>query len=43
MTKTRTEKHMEIEVGGDKSQDEINDSESDDNLNSVNDDYRYTW
>ena len=41
MTKTRNEKHMEIEVGGDKSQDEINgkvNSESDDNLNSVVDD-----
>ena len=41
MTKTRTEEHIKIEVGGDKSQYEINgkvDSESDDNLNSVDDD-----
>ena len=41
MTKTRTEKRIKIDVGGDKSQDEINgkvNSESDDNLNSVDDD-----
>ena len=41
MTKTRTEKRMKIEVGGDKSQDKINgkvNSESDYNLNSVDDD-----
>ena len=38
--KTKTVKHMKIEVGGDKSQDEINgkvNRESDDNLNSVDD------